>query len=341
MKVGITYDLQEDYLARGFSEEQAAEFDRPDTIDGIEGALRGLGYETDRIGHIENLVRRLDRDERWDMVFNIAEGVKGFGREAQVPALLDAYDIPYTFSDPLVLSLSLHKAMTKHVIRDKGVPTPDFFTVENLRDLDRVDLPFPIFAKPVAEGTGKGINAASKIKSRDEMATVCQRLLTIHEQPVLLEAFLPGREFTVGITGTGEKAAAIGALEVLLQEEAEPEIYSFLNKKKFETRVKYRLVEDAEAQNAIAVALDAWRCLGCRDGGRVDLRSDAKAKPHFLEVNPLAGLNPEISDLSILCNMAGKSYQAMIGLIMESALERSSRRPFPKTSFWSDPRLTA
>jgi len=341
MKVGITYDLQEDYLGRGLSEEQAAEFDRPDTIDGIEGALWGLGYETDRIGHIGHLVRRLDRGERWDMVFNIAEGVKGFGREAQVPALLDAYDIPYTFSDPLVLSLSLHKAMAKHVIRDKGIPTPDFFTLKDIRDLERVDLPFPVFAKPVAEGTGKGISAASKIKSRSDMATVCQRLLALHEQPVLLEAFLPGREFTVGITGTGERAAAIGALEVMLLEEAEPEIYSYLNKKKFETRVRYRLVEDPEAQRAIAVALDAWLCLGCRDGGRVDLRSDVYASPHFLEVNPLAGLNPEISDLPILCRMMGKSYQELIGLIMESALERSNHRPFSKPSFLSLPELSA
>lgn len=341
MKIGITYDLQEDYLARGFSEEQAAEFDRPDTIDGIEGALWGLGYETDRIGHIENLVVRLGRGERWDMVFNIAEGVKGFGREAQVPALLDAYDIPYTFSDPLVLSLTLHKGMAKHVLRDKGIPTPDFFTVGHIRDLNRVHLAYPIFAKPVAEGTGKGISAASKIENRDALTSVCQRLLALYEQPVLLETFLPGREFTVGITGTGEKATAIGAMEVLLQDEAEPEIYSYLNKKKFETRVKYGLVEDTEAQRAIAVALEAWRYLGCRDGGRVDLRSDAYASPHFLEVNPLAGLNPEISDLSILCTMVGKSYQELIAQIMESAFERSNHRPFPEISYWSNSRLSA
>ncbi len=341
MKVGMTYDLQEDYLAKGFSEEEAAEFDRSDTIDGIEGALRGLGYETDRIGTVQNLVRRLGAGERWDMVFNIAEGVKGFGREAQVPALLEAYDIPYTFSDPLVLALTLHKGMAKHVLRDNGIPTPDFFTMDDLRALDRVDLPFPIFAKPVAEGTGKGISAASKIRSRDEMALVCRRLLALHEQPVLLEAFLPGREFTVGITGTGEKAVAIGALEVLLLEEAEPEVYSYLNKKKFETRVNYRLVNDPEAQKAITIALDAWRCLGCRDGGRVDLRSDEYGRPHFLEVNTLAGLNPEISDLPILCTLAGKSYQDLINRIMESALERTFLRLFPETSFFSEARRSA
>ena len=112
MKVGITYDLQEYYLANGMSEEDAAEFDRPDTIEGIEKAVRNLGYETDPIGNIFELTRRLAAGDRWDMVFNIAEGIRGFGREAHVPAILDAYGIPYTFSDPLVLSLTLHKGMT-------------------------------------------------------------------------------------------------------------------------------------------------------------------------------------------------------------------------------------
>jgi D-alanine-D-alanine ligase len=327
MKVGITYDLQQDYLAAGFSEEETAEFDRPDTIDGIEGALRELGYRTDRIGNVRSLVNRLAASDRWDMVFNIAEGVRGFGREAQVPALLDAYEIPYTFSDPLVLSLTLHKAMTKHVLRDMGVPTADFRTVEDMKGIARVDLPFPLFAKPVAEGTGKGITAASKIKNRKEMARVCERLLSTYHQPVLVETFLPGREFTVGITGTGESAVAVGAIEVLLQKRAEPEVYSYANKKKFEDRVEYRLIEDDEARKAMAVALDAWRCLGCRDGGRIDLRSDKAGSPHFLEVNPLAGLNPEISDLSILCRLAGKSYRELIDRIMRSALERAGGIP--------------
>ena len=132
--VGITYDLRQHYLELGFGEEETAEFDRPETIDAIDEALQQLGYATDRIGHILSLTRRLAAGDRWDMVFNIAEGLRGFGREAQVPALLDAFDIPYTFSDPLVLSLTLHKGMTKRVIRDLGIPTPDFAVVE--REVD-------------------------------------------------------------------------------------------------------------------------------------------------------------------------------------------------------------
>ena len=150
MKIGITYDLRNDYLAEGYGEEETAEFDHPKTIAAIEAALRDLGYETDRIGHIRALAKRLVAGQRWDLVFNIAEGLRGFGREAQVPALLDAYDIPYTFSDPLVLTLTLHKGMMKRVIRDLGIPTPAFAVVESPEEIAGVRLPFPLFVKPIA-----------------------------------------------------------------------------------------------------------------------------------------------------------------------------------------------
>ena len=322
MKIGIAYDLREDYLAEGYGDEETAEFDRLDTIEAIEGTLQGLGFETDRIGNIRQLAARLVAADRWDIVFNIAEGLKGFGREAQVPALLDAFEIPYTFSDPLVLSLTLHKGMTKHVIHDLGIPTPEFTVVETTSDVDAVDLPFPLFAKPVAEGTGKGIDASSKITTRKALDSVCRSLLAAFDQPVLLETFMPGREFTVGITGTGEEARAIGVIEVVLRKDAEPGAYSYTNKKKFEEFVEYRVVNDEMARKAIQVSLEAWRGLGCRDGGRIDLRADAQGVPRFLEVNPLAGLNPVISDLPILCSLAGVSYQELISRIMDSALKR-------------------
>ena len=325
MKIGIAYDLREDYLAEGYGDEETAEFDRLDTIEAIEGTLQGLGFETDRIGNIRQLAARLVAADRWDMVFNIAEGLKGFGREAQVPALLDAFEIPYTFSDPLVLSLTLHKGMTKHVIHDLGIPTPEFTVVETTSDIVAVRLPFPLFAKPVAEGTGKGIDASSKITTRKALDSVCRSLLAAFDQPVLLETFMPGREFTVGITGTGEEARAIGVIEVVLRKDAEPGAYSYTNKKKFEEFVEYRVVNDEMARKAIQVSLEAWRGLGCRDGGRIDLRADAQGVPRFLEVNPLAGLNPLISDLPILCNLAGMPYEKLIGRIMESALKRLKR----------------
>lgn len=326
MKIGLTYDLRQDYLINGFGEEETAEFDRPDTIEAIEHALQSLKHETDRIGNIMSLTHRLAIGDRWDLVFNIAEGLRGFGREAQVPALLDAYDIPYTFSDPLVLSLALHKGMTKRVIRDLGLPTPDFRVVESISDARAVNLPFPLFAKPVAEGTSKGITAASRITSRKGLISACEALLERYRQPVLVETFLPGREFTVGILGTGTEAAALGVMEVILNKNAEPDVYTYVNKEKCEELVEYRLVNGALAKKLAGTALAAYTGLGCRDAGRVDLRGTANGKPNILEVNPLAGLHPEHSDLCIIAGKIDMGYTELIDAIVSSAMKRCSQR---------------
>jgi D-alanine-D-alanine ligase len=322
MRVGLTFDLRDHYLAAGYSAEDTAEFDNIETIDSLAGALERLGLEVDRIGTVRQLAQRLVAGERWELVFNIAEGLKGVGREAQVPALLDAYDIPYTFSDTMVMALALHKGMAKRVVRDCGVPTAPFAVVETMADLAAVELPFPLFAKPIAEGTGKGVTSASRVTSATALRKLCRQLLERYRQPVLVETFLPGREFTVGIIGTGASAESVAVMEVVLNAQAEAGVYSYVNKEECESRVVYRLAEDEQAKEAGAVALAAWRALGCRDGGRVDLRQDAGGRPLFLEVNPLAGLHPTHSDLPIMCTLAGIPYDALIGRIVESARRR-------------------
>ncbi len=332
MRIGLTYDLRAEYLAAGYGEEETAEFDRPDTIDALEQAVRQLGHEPNRIGHARQLIQRLATGDDWDLVLNIAEGLNGIAREAQVPAILDVYEIPYTFSDPLIMSLTLHKGLTKGVVRNAGLPTADYAVIEQLGDVDRVDLPYPLFAKPVAEGTGKGVTPASKVTRAELLRPVCEELLGRYRQPVLVETFLPGREFTVGLVGTSDDAEVLGTLEIVLLEGAESEVYSYVNKERSEELVEYRLVHadrDDEVRRAEEIALRAWRVLGCRDGGRVDLRSDAKGRPNFLEVNPLAGLHPHHSDLPILCNQLGIPYITLIDRILRSASQRvvKARRP--------------
>jgi D-alanine-D-alanine ligase len=324
MQIGITFDLRDEYIAQGFSEEETAEFDREDTVRAIEHALQDLGFLPDRIGTLKQLTQRLARGDHWNLVFNIAEGMHGYAREAQVPALLDAYEIPYTFSDPLVLSLTLHKAMTKRVVRDLGIPTPEFSVVETEEDVERITLPFPLFAKPVAEGTGKGVTAESKITGPAQLRDTCARLLHRYQQPVLVESFLPGREFTVGIVGTGTQATAIGVAEVVLQPGAEPQAYSYVNKEHCEDVVEYQPARGPSAERAAELALAAWRGLGCRDAGRVDFREDHQGAPMFIEVNPLAGLHPHHSDLPIIGTLVGMPYLELIAMIMESALKRAS-----------------
>lgn len=325
MRVGITYDLREDYLAQGYSQEETAEFDAVETIQAIESALQKCGFIPERIGNIYQLTEMLVQGKSWDLVFNIAEGLFGSGREAQVPALLDAYRIPYTFSDPVTLAVTLDKALTKHIVRDHGIVTAPFTLVSTEEDIAACHLAFPVFAKPVAEGTGKGITAASHISSAVELRRVCKSLLHQYQQPVLVESFLSGREFTVGILGTGRQAEVIGVVEIVLRDTAEQNVYSFNNKEHCEERVHYCLVGDEEAQQAAATALAAWVALGCRDAGRVDLRSDAYGVPHFMETNPLSGLHPTHSDLPILWSSLGFSYDDLIQRIVSATLARLTK----------------
>jgi D-alanine-D-alanine ligase len=331
LTVGLTYDLRTRYLAQGYSEEETAELDSPVTVEGLCSALEELGHRPVQIGSVYDLAGRLVAGERWDLVFNIAEGLFGLGRESVVPALLDAYRIPYTFSDPAVLSLCLHKGFTKNVLRDMGLPTPAFAVVASEEELGKVALGYPLFAKPVAEGTGKGITAASRIDSSPALATVCRGLLERYRQPVLVEEYLPGREFTVGIVGTGGGARDIGLLEVVLLPQAEQGAYSYVNKERWEQLVEYRTPEDPEALAARRVALEAWRALGCRDAGRVDIRQDRHGRPSVIEINPLAGLHPTHSDLPMIAQRAGMSYRDLIGSIVDSAWERVLRAaPVPE-----------
>jgi D-alanine-D-alanine ligase len=326
MIIGITYDLREDYLSMGFSEEDAAEFDTIGTIEGIEDALHKLGHQTERIGHLKSLMKALLAGRRWDMVFNICEGFYGIGREAQVPALLDAFFIPYVFSNPLVLSLTLDKGMTKRVIRDAGIPTACFAVVAAPADISRISLPYPLFVKPVAEGTGKGINGESIIRDPDALDSRCRYLLNRFNQPVLVETFLSGREFTVGITGTGPNASVTGVMEIMLTSHAEPGVYSYTNKEEWRKRCRYELAGGEIAAACEKVALAAWNILNCEDGGRIDLRCDSNGVPNFIEVNPLAGMNPVYSDLPMLSRMNGISYDELIQRIMHSAIQKIRNR---------------
>jgi len=322
MRIGVTFDLRSDYLAMGYGEEETAEFDSEITISALCDALVGLGYVPERIGGVVKLAERLAAGERWDGIFNFCEGLKGVSREAQVPALLEAFDIPYVFSDPLTMALTLDKAMCKRVVRDCGVPTADFAVIEKIADADTVALKYPLFLKPVAEGSGKGIDVDSRVDNLQALKKGSAKLLRKFGQPVLVERFLPGREFTVGITGSGENALVLGVSEIVKKSNYVGDGYGFENKERWHDKVDIIAAPVADAKAAGDVALAAWRCLRCRDGGRVDIRCDLAGKPQFLEVNPLAGLRPGYSDLCFIAEREGLSHQQLIGKIMDSFLRR-------------------
>lgn len=328
MHFGLTYDLKDDYAEEGFSKEELAEFDSEETIIAIEKELQKQGHTTERIGNISALVSKLaaGKHHKWDMVFNICEGVYGYGREAQVPALLDAYKIPYVFSDALTLAITLHKGLTKRIIRDSGINTSAFVEVNSLDDIKNVNLDFPLFCKPIAEGTSKGVLPISKVNNEKKLKTTLKKLLEKYQnQSILVEEYLPGREFTVGIVGTGNKAKVLGVLEIIVNKDLKLD-YTFDVKQTFEDKIKYVKAENDEITKKCAeLSLQAWKRINGRDAGRVDIKIDKHGNPAFIEVNPLAGLNPVISDLPLLCYAHGITYSSLIKEIIQSALERRKK----------------
>jgi D-alanine-D-alanine ligase len=319
MKIGLTFDLRSWYIDHGYSMDETAEFDKQETIDALENSLKLMGYETEPIGNAFQLIEALAAGRRWDMVFNIAEGLYGDGRESVVPAILDQYKIPYIFSGPVVMGLSLNKHLAKLIVAAAGVPVSPGCLITKLQDLDNCNLRFPLFVKPVSEGTGKGITEKSLVNSAKDLKSIVKWILLEFRQPALVEEYLPGREFTVGIIGSGEETIAIGGMEVICADNLP---YSVEVKENYQNYCTYKPLDPDIIEECKSVAINAWKALDAVDAGRVDLKADNRGKICFIEANPLAGLNPIHSDLPILSRMYGIEYQTLMEMIMKSAIKR-------------------
>jgi D-alanine-D-alanine ligase len=273
---------------------------------------------------VEKLVRFIVEGESVDIVFNIAEGVWGRNREAQVPAILEAWHIPYVFSDALTMTLCLDKAMAKRLFQHAELPTPDFCVISDISELsEEVDLPdFPLFVKPIHEGTSKGIDAGSVVVSPSELSSRVEWVLDTYRQPALVERYLAGPEFTVGVLGNGPESRALGVLKVSVLDSNDG-VYGFLQKEECETRVAYTPVESTVLVDDLTkLAIKAYHVLECKDAGRVDIRLDETGNMQLLEVNPLPGLHPTHSDLPMMAPYAGLSYGDMIGEILCHSIRR-------------------
>jgi D-alanine-D-alanine ligase len=319
MRIGLTYDLRSWYLDRGYSMEDTAEFDKQETVDALEDALKQMGHQTEPVGNAFQLVEALAAGKRWDMVFNIAEGLYGDGRESVVPAILDQYRIPYVFSGPVIMGLSLNKHIAKLVVSSAGVPVSPGYLISSAEQISGCKLEYPLFVKPVSEGTGKGITSKSLVHSPEELREMTEWILKEFHQPALVEEYLPGREFTVGVVGYGDDAVAIGGMEVMCANNLP---YSVEVKENYQNYCTYKALDADIADECRAVALGAWKALDAVDAGRVDLKADRNGKICFIEANPLAGLNPVHSDLPILARFYGIQYQQLMEMIMKAATKR-------------------
>ena len=330
LSIGLCYDSKEEYLAAGHSKLEVAEFDDEGVISGLEDTLSGLGHRVERVGRGRALAARLVAGDRWDLVFNVTEGLRGRAREAQVPALCELFDQPYTFSDPVTCGLTLDKSLAKRIVRDKGLPTPGFIVVRSLSDIDSRINGNPMFVKPLAEGSSKGVGAYSIVSNRKQLIKTCTRLLPDFPTGLLVEELLPGREVTVGVVGNGLRARVVAVMEVVWTDRSEVEAYTQLNKDEYLDRMEYRLVTgEPLADQAAELALAVVEALDCRDAARVDMRCDPAGKLSFIEVNPLPGLHPVRSDLPIMARMAGLSYDDLLGEIVTAAKERYESETCP------------
>jgi D-alanine-D-alanine ligase len=315
------------------SHDRFAEWDDPKTIAAVADALGHAGtvipLEAD-----QNFPQRL-LESQPDIVFNIAEGLYGPNREAHVPAICEFYGVPYTGSDPLTLALGLDKRRTKEVLAARGVPTPRWMVAGHGTGPFQLDgLSFPLFVKPLYEGSSKGIDVGSLCGTREATEARVQWVEENYAQPALIEEFLAGREFTVAILGNGSAARALPPVEISFDAlpEGAPPLYGWEAKWIWDTpedplsifQCPARVSPELEAEIAGA-ALGAFHALGCRDWARVDVRLDSLGRANVLEVNALPGILPDPEQNSCYpkaARAAGLDYDRMIVSVLEAALAR-------------------
>ena len=328
LRVGFTYNVKRVKPALDGSRDEEAEYDSPATIQAVREAIAAAGHEVIDLEATPDLPALLETT-RPDLVFNMAEGIKGRNRESQVPALLELLDIPYSGSDPAALNIALDKALAKKIVRTHGILTPNFFTMQTGKERCPRDLRFPLIVKPIAEGSSKGVHATSVVENEGELRDAAQKMIAKYDQAALVEEYIGGREFTVGMLGE-RRPKVLPPMEVVFLDghETRP-VYSFEFKQDWSSKIRYDAparLEPAELRSLERAARECFIALGCRDVARVDFRMDAAGKIYFLECNPLPGLTPGWSDLVLIAKAAGIEYHELIAEILSGAIRRYKER---------------
>jgi len=327
MKIGLSYDLKEAVSrGKGQPEDALEEYDSVETVNALKAAIEAKGHSVVKLGGGREFLRRVLR-EKVDFVFNISEGLGSYrSREAQVPSVLEMLDIPYSGADPQCLAVCLDKNLTKKIVTWEGINTPKWHVISQVqtKTIDWQSLPYPAFLKPVWEGSSKGIRLSSLIHEPQQMKVAVTTLLEKYHQPVLVEEFIAGEEVTVGMVGNNSPGF-VGIMRVIPRVKDADFVYSLEVKRDYEKLVDYECPAKLEKKTAQLIeefSLKAFEVLGCRDFARVDYRVKKDGTPYFLEINPLAGLNPLSSDLVIMAKLVGISYNKLIGSILDAALRR-------------------
>jgi D-alanine-D-alanine ligase len=324
LMVGFTFNMKRVDSKGGNDAE--AEYDPPETIDAIRAAIESLGHDVVPLEANSELPQRL-AEAKVDLVFNIAEGLSGRNREAQVPALCELLGIPYTGSDSATLALALDKALCKRILRQHGILTPEFQVMVSGREKLHPWLSpkFPLIVKPNAEGSSKGIAASGVVDDETALRAAVKELVERYRQPALVEEYISGREFTVGLLGD-KRPRVLPPMEICFKDAANLRpVYDFEVKQEWEKHVYYECpakLAPAEARAIERAARETFLALDCRDVARIDLRMSPNGQVYVLEVNPLPGLTPDYSDLVLISKAAGIEYRTLIHEILAGGLKR-------------------
>jgi len=326
LKAAIVFNLKKG--VPGATADMEAEYDNLDTVLAIQKALEKGGAETTLAEADDTLPQRLLAD-RPDIVFNIAEGFRGRGREAQIPALLNMLGIPFTGSDETALGIALDKALCKRLLSTFGVRTPRFAVIANEADIAAAaeSLRFPVIVKPNAEGSSKGVSDVCIASDGAELRRVAAEDLRLYGEPMLAEEYMDGREFTVGILGNGAETRVFPPMEIRFRSNTQGpyRVYSFGVKKDYKKYVEYRCPAELtpeQAREMTDMARTAYDALGCCDFTRVDFRMNREGTIHFIEMNPLPGLAPGYSDYPMLAEFCGMGYDELVLAVLRAGAKR-------------------
>lgn len=342
MRVALLANIKpkENVTAPGgpFGDDTFAEWDSIETVQAVCDALNSHpDVECEIVEALPDIALPRLMVRKYDIVFNIAEGMRGASRESQFPAVLEMLGIPYTGSGPLTLATALDKARTKEVLAHHGIRVAGFTTSEDTQATLAKLLPnadYPIVVKPLSEGSSKGVKNSSFVKNEAELRAEINRIKEDYDQPAIIEEFLPGREFTVAVLGNGANARVLPIVEIKLSE-LPPEangIYSY------EAKWIYDVTDNpldifscpaeltSELQRDITdTVLKTYRVLDCRDWSRIDVRLDKNGNSNIIEVNPLPGILPKIEDNSCFpkaARTAGMNYNQTMLAVLRAGCER-------------------
>lgn len=328
LRVGLTYNLKKGI--KSDIEDIEAEYDNIETISAIKNALEQSNCMVELLEADAFIFEKLSRS-KVDIVFNIAEGIYGRGREAQVPAILNFFKIPFTGSDETTLCISLDKAITKRLLKSYNIKTPRYQLVDNKETKVKRSLRFPLIVKPNAEGSSKGISNLAIVEDACQFNVLMEKNLAAYNQTMLVEEFIRGREFTVAVLGNGEETMVFPPMEIIYKNsDGNSNIYSYEVKKNYTKYIGYTCPAELDTKTERKmgqVARKVYDILECKDFSRIDFRLSENGEIYFIEINPLPGLAPGYSDYPMIAEFCGVSYDSLIRMILNSALIRYGMGP--------------